>query len=718
MKTKLPKKQNFLIMMFFIFSMSGEIKAQQDQSGSLVEKSLQVGASSKDTMFNAPYIDVDEWRDSPVRHHYIHGGFKNTGTRFSFYFPAKEQYQGRFFQYVTPVPDNENLSQGATGEADKIGFSVTHGAYFVETNGGGSGATATYGSGIDPLIGAFKANAACAQFSKVVAHRLFGEHRTYGYIFGGSGGAYRTIGSIENTEGVWDGAVPYVIGSPMAIPNMFTIRMHAMRILRDKFPQILDAVEPGGSGDMYAGLTDEQKSALTEATKMGFKPLSWYAHKTMGIHAFGVLYPGMAMADPKYFQEFWTQPGYLGHDSPESFKNDRIQHEAKILQPITLAEGQKLGLPVTAMAGQARGTADQAWQNMEKKEIEIPVALKLDSKLPNIQFLGGDLIVKTGDAAGQTLALRTITDDVVVFGVASAEVLSKLKVGDVVQVDNSNFLAAQTYHRHQVPKNGYPTWDQFCDKNGNPIYPQRQMILGPLFAMGASGLIPNGNIKGKVIALENLWDTEALPWSGDWYRQQVQNKLGDKANDNFRLWYTDHANHGDFPVPGDPDYIVSYLGVLQQALLDLSAWVEKGIEPAPTTNYTVVDGQVNVAPKAAERGGIQPTVELTVNGKKRTDIKAGDSVLLKAVIEIPAGQGKLVYAAWDFDASGTFNDVVDLSKCKISKDGLHVEITKKQAFDKSGTHFPVLRIASQREGDAKTPYARIKNLGRVRVVVK
>lgn len=256
MKTKPPMKINFLIVMIFIFSMSGEIKAQQNQSGSLVGKSLQFDKSSKDTMFNAPYIDVDEWRDSPVRHHYIHGGFKNTGTRFSFYFPAKEQYQGRFFQYVTPVPDNENLSQGATGEADKIGFSVTHGAYFVETNGGGSGATATYGSGIDPLIGAFKANAACAQFSKVVAHRLFGEHRTYGYIFGGSGGAYRTIGSIENTQGVWDGAVPYVIGSPMAIPNMFTIRMHAMRILRDKFPQILDAVEPGGSGDMYAGLTD------------------------------------------------------------------------------------------------------------------------------------------------------------------------------------------------------------------------------------------------------------------------------------------------------------------------------------------------------------------------------------------------------------------------------------------------------------------------------
>lgn len=700
----------FLIFATAIFSCSSEPE-EVDLTGA------DLRFASNDTLFSHPYIDVDEWRDEPVRHRYVHGGFEGTDTRFSFYFPEKDQYLGHFFQYVTPVPDSETLSQGAEGEADKIGFSVTHGAYFIETNGGGSGATATYGSGIDPLIGAYKANAACAQFSKVVAGLLFGEHRTYGYIFGGSGGAYRTIGAIENNEGVWDGAVPYVIGSPMAIPNMFTIRMHAMRILRDKFPQILDAVEPGGSGDMYAGLNDEEKEALEEATKMGFNPESWYAHKTMGIHAFGVLYPGMVMADPTYFKDFWTVPGYLGYDAPESFRNDRIQHEAKILQTITLSEGQELGLPVYAMPGQARGTADQAWQNMEEKAKEVPVAIKLDRKMPEVQFLGGDLIVKTGDAAGQTIALRTIAEDIVVLGVANVDVLSELKAGDVVQVDNSNFLAAQTYHRHQVPIEGYPTWDQFRDQDGNPIYPQRPMILGPVFAMGASGVLPNGSIKGKVIALENLWDTEALPWQGDWYRQQVQKNLGDQTDENFRLWYTDHANHADFPDPGDPDYIVSYLGVLQQALLDLSNWVEKGIAPAPTTNYNIIDGQVVVASSADNRGGIQPVVDVTVNGSKRADISAGESVAFNAVVEIPGGQGKLVHAAWDFDGSGTFKDVVDLADAKVSDKGSHIELTMRHTFTEPGTHFPVLRVASQREGDTETPYTKIQNLDRVRVVV-
>ena len=153
----------------------------------------------------------------------------------------------------------------------------------------------------DPTIGAYRVNAASAQFSRVVAAQIYGGKRPYGYAFGGSGGAYRTVGGIENTEGVWDGVVPYVLGSPMAIPNVFTVRMYAMRVLHDKFPQIIDALEPGGSGDPYAGLNDEEKEALQEVTKMGFPPKSWYGYKTMGIHGFLVLYQGVVACRQKIF---------------------------------------------------------------------------------------------------------------------------------------------------------------------------------------------------------------------------------------------------------------------------------------------------------------------------------------------------------------------------------------------------------------------------------
>jgi hypothetical protein len=39
-------------------------------------------------------------------------------------------------------------------------------------------------------------------------------------------------------------------------------------------------------------------------------------------------------------------------------------------------------------------------------------------------------------------------------------------------------------------------------------------------------------------------------------------------------------------------------------------------------------------------------------------------------------------------------------------------------FERPGTYFPALLAVSQRQGDAKTPFARIQNLGRVSVVVK
>jgi len=686
--------------------------------------------TTQDTLFAKPYIDVDEWRDKPVRHRYVHGGFEGIGARFSLYFPLKEQYQGRFFQYITPFPDNENLSQGATGEEDKIGFSITHGSYFIETNGGGRIDFAKP-EAADPTMGAFRVNAATAQFSRVVANEIFGGKRPYGYAFGGSGGAYRTVGSIENTNGVWDGVVPYVLGSPMAIPNVFTVRMHAMRILKDKFPGIIDALEPGGSGNMYAGLNEEEKAALNEVTKMGFPPKSWFGYQKMGIHGFLVLYQGVVSADKSYFdKDFWNTPGYLGANPPASLTKARIQKPSLIKAGITIDEAVSLGL-TKAMSPAERGTADAAWKAIGGVDTGMPVAFQLTDVLPDIDFLGGDLLILSGAGAGKTLQITKIAGDKVVLGPADAAVLAQVKPGDRVQVDNSNFLAVQTYHRHQVPGKEYYVYDQFLDKEGKPLYPQRPMLLGPLFTRGAAGVLPTGKFTGKMILLESLWDREAFPWQADWYRSKVKANLGDKLDDNFRLWYTDHALHGDVSVEDDPTRTVSYLGILQQALLDLSVWVEKDIAPAATTQYKIEEGQVIVPPTANERKGIQPVVTLMANGGKRAEINAGQSVTFTAEVEVPEKMGKVVAAAWNFEGlskevekqsgwsfenSDEFPVAAKVSPAK--KTGSKVTISTTFRFSKPGTYFPTLRVASQRDGNATTPYTRIQNLDRVRVVVK
>lgn len=730
---KSARMHSFRLLFVLLGAMTAYVSFGQAQNN-LPQQSAELAKkyTTKDTLFSQPYVDRDEWRDKPVRHRYVHGGFRGTDARFSFYFPPKETYQGHFFHYITPFPDNENLSQGAYGEEDKIGFSVTHGAYFVETNAGGKIDFAKP-QARDASIGAYRANAASAQYSRVIAAQLYGGKRPFGYAFGGSGGAYRTVGGIENTEGVWDGVVPYVLGSPMAIPNVFTVRMHAMRVLHDKFPQIIDALEPGGSGDMYAGLNPEEKDALQEVTKMGFPPQSWFGYKTMGIHGFLVLYQSVVRIDRSYFEkDFWNTPGYLGATAPASLLKARIQQVSTIKAGVTSDQAVALGL-MKAMSAQDRGTADAAWKSLGGVEGAMPVGFQLRNQLPAIDFMGGDLLIKSGAAAGKTLQLTKISGDNVVLGPVDPALLALVKPGDSVQVDNSNFLAVQTYHRHQVPDKAYAVYDQFRDSAGKPIYPQRPMLLGPLFTQGAAGVLPTGKFKGKMILLESRWDREAFGWQADWYRSRVQENLGDKTDQNFRLWYTDHALHGDVAIEDDPTRTVSYLGVLQQALLDLSAWVEKGIEPASTTRYTIVDGQVVLPPSADERGGIQPVVSVLANGGKRTVVKVGQAVRFTAEVAVPKNKGKVVAAVWNFeglpggftmsDLHGWNFDTSDAfpvaAQLKPSdKTGSRVRVTSTYTFTKPGTYFPTLRVAAQREGDAKTRFTRIQNLDRVRVVVE
>jgi len=67
-----------------------------------------------DPLYVEPFVDVDEWRDEPVRHRYVHGGFTDTDLRFSLYFPPPERYEGRFLQPVMHIAGDENVA--LTGE--------------------------------------------------------------------------------------------------------------------------------------------------------------------------------------------------------------------------------------------------------------------------------------------------------------------------------------------------------------------------------------------------------------------------------------------------------------------------------------------------------------------------------------------------------------------------------------------------------------------------
>jgi hypothetical protein len=283
-------------------------------------------------------------------------------------------------------------------------------------------------------------------------------------------------------------------------------------------------------------------------------------------------------------------------------------------------------------------------------------------------------------------------------------------------LDNSDFLAAEYYHRHQVPTPDFYVWDQFRGPDGKPLEPQRPMLIGPMVT--GAGSVQSGRFKGKMILVESMMDQDALPWQGDWYRSKVKEALGDRIDASFRLWYVEHALHSDGARQGDTTHTVSYLPDLYQALRDLSAWVEKGVPPPPGTNYKIVDGQVVVPPTAAERKGIQPVVTVKANGGVRAEVAAGKPVTLTAVIDVPPNTGKVVSAAWDFEGDGTFSKTEEITRSNSNDSGSQVTLKTTHVFSKPGTYFPALLATSQREGDLASPFTRIPNLAKARVVVK
>ena len=149
--------------------------------------------------------------------------------RFSMYFPPADKYQGRFFHPVMHIAGNEKAALGRLAglDGDSIGFAADSGGYLVESNMGAFGMAGPTQT---------RASAATAQFSRELAKKMYGGGRPYGYVYGGSGGGYKTIECVERTTGVWDGCVPFIHGSPTSMPNVFTVQAHALRVLKDKFP--------------------------------------------------------------------------------------------------------------------------------------------------------------------------------------------------------------------------------------------------------------------------------------------------------------------------------------------------------------------------------------------------------------------------------------------------------------------------------------------------
>ena len=286
-----------------------------------------------------------------MHHRYVHGGFTGTEARFSFYLPPEGRYEGRFFQPLHAIVGNEHLADGSTVIAKlNVGFAVASGGYLVESNQGWS---ATNREPAQSAIHGYRASAAAAHYSRVVAADMYGDHRPYGYCSGGSAGGWRTISCLENSD-AWDGGVPLIHPHPATFPTMLSADAHAIRLLRHKVSTIVDALEPGGTGNMFDGLTIPEREALARVTRLGFPPRALFAlEDTARIHAgfWAGFADRMIEYDPGYFDDFWTVPGYLGADFPDALSRARIQQKTTVKSVLLARDAATAGIPTPLSSG-------------------------------------------------------------------------------------------------------------------------------------------------------------------------------------------------------------------------------------------------------------------------------------------------------------------------------------------------------------------------------
>lgn len=690
-----------------------------------MDKIKQIYDAKLDPRMQEYYVDADETRKrvlddgTELPYRYVHGGIRELSIKFIFCYPPREQFRGRFFQYLSPFPgpDEELASLDKTGEDDKIAFCLRNGAYYVESN---MGSAYMFGEKPDPTL-CYKASAAAAEISRKLAMEYYGCSRPYGYVHGGSGGGYKTMACIENTN-AWDGAVPYVIGSPVSLPNTVTMHVKGQRDLRHVFPRILDALDAGGSGNPYEGLNDTQAATLRELTKMGLPPRAWFL-EAWGAFLDGsvpVLRPGIKAADPTFFDEFWTVPGYEGADPESSASRDRLVFHGVV----KAVHSPKQGLQDTG----ASNGVDDSYRKMLVNGKDAWIELEEIPQGEDLYLKGVDVRLTSGEAEGKQMLLDTITPNKdgkggiltigMCFGMTDlAEVIDSIKPGDTLVLDNSDYIALQSYYRHQVPQDlSFHAWDQFRDEQGQPTLPQRPNILG--YGYCGTGTVQDGQIQGKVMVIQAMMDESTCPWCADWYRKKVIEAKGGEA-DHFRVYYMDRCLHGDVAWL-ENNMITNYLGALRQALLDLSDWVERGIEPRPSTVYSVEDNQILVPEKAADRLGLQPTVQLTANGSACATVKAGEAVTLRAEIQVPPGAGTVTHADFDFEEERAMPLTNGYQTpgvvCDAGQDC--VTATVSHVYDTPGTYFASVRVKMQRNGDPNDPFTQVKNLARARIIVE
>lgn len=660
---------------------------------------MHVTPDCEDPLYNDRTFVVDKVSEAvaPVAHTRVDGHFTAAAGKptykVTFYLPEREKWQGRFFQHAYPLEQPENV--------DDMSFALRNGAYLVNV------------AGVMCGCGGYRPDAAAAKIARRYASNFYRtDRRIYGYLWGGSGGGLLVAGALENTQGVWDGAVPYVMPNAASLANVNASGALSGLALSDHLAAIADAVAPGSRVAPSDGLTAEQRAILEEALALG-TPLRTFE----AIGPFGgsnpllmILTAGVKEKDPTYVEDFWSKPGYEGVNPPDYLKA-AIREEWATVKAVKrdkagAVESVALDRSVSVGARPLAGISFEYWLYNADESAKIG---ELSGRLD------GSTIWMKDTAGGKTGQLGQGIE--ALMHRASLGSADKVAPGLKVKVNNLNFLALHFYHRHAMPLDrDMFTYDQFRNPDGTPRYAQRSYLASPESAKGtAGGGTQTGRIQAKAIVVQSMVDGGAQPWMADLYARRVRRALGEKGfAQSFRVYFNDNAGHLDIPPQGQQGAsTINYVPGLHQAVLDLSAWVETGKAPPASTQYTVRGGQVVLAATAAKRNGIQPVVDLTAGDADRLEVAVNQPVVFTGKVQAPPRAGKITSTAWWFGDSD-----FALVPQAVARPKPSIVARQTHAFSKPGTYFVTLWATSQRDGNISETATAVQNLARVRIVVR
>lgn len=680
----------------------------------------------EDDFFGAPYIDRDEWMDvDGTRFRYVHGGFDGTDTRFSFYFPPTETYQGRFISWIEGGQGGEESNAlGSMLGVVTPRFGAEVGAIIVESNQGHIGADLAGCLG-DSTVLCWRASAESARYMKQLASEMYGSAPDFGYVTGGSGGGVRSINCFERSD-LWNGAVPFVMPHP-GQGVFFSFLADVVRLLTtEERTALAERTGLGGSGDPFGGLTSEQSEALATLYRAGFprgaefvlsNPFeailvwSWHSSELMD-------------HDPTYWDEFWTVPGYAGADRAASFDPYLLEEKSRVARVVT---GGELLATATAEQWAAAGAAGVIGPMMGMTAPDTPFAIVVEGlESQGLQLATGAKVhVGSGVGAGRTVVCLGAVGDVLVCSASGEDgnlLFDEVEVGDEVTITNRDFLAYCLYHRTQTDLDldqfgeHYPEFEQHV-VDGKPVHPTRA-TFGFEAVMVSSRY--HYDWTGKMIICQNLNDVGTWPVGAVNYHQRLVKLRGESATDrDFRLWWFDHAAHipgSMFPSATRPHAstrLIDYEGCVQQGLRDVIAWVEDGTEPPASAAYTHEStGAVRLPERAADRLGIQAVVTLSIDGQSVATATPGELVSLTLDVEVPTGTGRIIAVDWDLTGDGvwTAEHAIDGTQSSL-------QLAREHRYPDAGTYWPTVRVTSHRDGDTDAATCRISNLGQARIDV-